>query len=87
MRTARSGAANRRLGNKPLDYEYLYQQVALPPYFPLVAWRGGVPVCKDDRQVGHATTGAWSPALKKYIALATLEKKFVPDRAPSSILK
>jgi aminomethyltransferase len=22
--------------------------------------------------VGHATTGGWSPALKKYIALATL---------------
>jgi len=55
------------------DYEYLFEQVGLPPQFPLVAWRGGVPVYKDERQVGHATTGAWSPALKKYIALATLE--------------
>jgi glycine cleavage system T protein (aminomethyltransferase) len=59
------------------DYEYLYQQVGLPPYFPLAAWRGGVPVYKDDRQVGHATTGAWSPTLKKYIALATIEKEFI----------
>ncbi len=58
-------------------YEYLYRQVGLPPYFPLVAWRGGVPVYKDDRQVGQATTGAWSPALKKYIALATIEKEFI----------
>jgi aminomethyltransferase len=59
------------------DYEYLYRQVDLPPHYPLVAWRGGVPVYKDERQVGHATTGAWSPALKKYIALATIEKEFI----------
>ena len=59
------------------DYECLYQQAGLAPQFPLAAWRGGVALFKDDRQIGHATTGAWSPTLKKYIALATLEKKFV----------
>jgi aminomethyltransferase len=58
------------------DYEDLYQQIGLAPYFPLTAWRGSVPVYKDSRQVGHATTGAWSPTLKKYIALATIEKGF-----------
>ena len=58
------------------DYEYLYKQAGLAPHFPLAAWRGGVPVFKDERQVGHATTGAWSPTLKKYIALATLDKPF-----------
>ncbi len=57
-----------------LDYEYLYQQEGLAPQYPLAAWRGSVPLRKDDRQVGYATTGAWSPALKKYFALATLEK-------------
>jgi aminomethyltransferase len=57
-----------------LDYEYLYQQAGLAPQYPLAAWRGSVPLRKDDRQVGYATTGAWSPALKKYLALATLEK-------------
>jgi len=57
-----------------LDYEYLYHQAGLAPQYPLTAWRGSVPLRKDDRQVGHATTGAWSPALKKYLALATLEK-------------
>jgi glycine cleavage system T protein (aminomethyltransferase) len=65
------------------DYEYLYQQLGLAPHFPLVAWRGSVPVYKDDRQVGHATTGAWSPTLKKYISLATIEKEFVQ---PGSVL-
>ena len=58
------------------DYEDLYRQLGLPPYFPLAAWRGSVPVYKDNRQVGHATTGAWSPTLKKYIALATVERDF-----------
>ena len=29
-----------------------------------------------ERQVGHATTGAWSPVLKKYIALATVGSEF-----------
>jgi aminomethyltransferase len=60
-----------------LDYEDLYQQVGLPPQIPLTAWRGGVPVYKDERQVGHATTGGWSPVLKKYIALATIRKEYV----------
>jgi aminomethyltransferase len=59
------------------DYEHLYQQVGLPPQIPLTAWRGGVPVYKEERQVGHATTGGWSPVLKKYIALATIRKEYV----------
>ena len=59
------------------DYERLYQQVGLPPQIPLTAWRSAVPVYKQTRQVGHATTGAWSPILKKYIALATVGKEYV----------
>ena len=54
-------------------YESLFQKAGLPPQIPLTAWRGTVPIYCEDRQVGHATTGAWSPTLKKYIALATLE--------------
>jgi aminomethyltransferase len=59
------------------DYEYLYQQAGLAPQYPLAAWRGSVPLRRDDRQVGYATTGAWSPALKKYLALATLDKPWL----------
>jgi aminomethyltransferase len=58
------------------DYEQLYRQAGLPPQIPLTAWRGGVPIYKEQRQVGHATTGAWSPALKKYIALATVGRQY-----------
>ncbi len=58
------------------DYEYLFTQVGLAPQFPSAAWRGSTPLNKDDRQVGYATTGAWSPVLKKYLALATVDREF-----------
>ncbi len=57
------------------DYERLYDHYHLPPQIPLTVWRGGVPVYRHGRQMGHATTGGWSPMLKKYIALATLSKE------------
>ncbi|MBM4264797.1 MAG: aminomethyl transferase family protein [Deltaproteobacteria bacterium] len=55
-------------------YESLFQEVGLPPQFPAAAWRSVVPLYRNGLQVGHATTGAWSPALKKYIALATVRQ-------------
>jgi aminomethyltransferase len=54
------------------DFERLYHESGLAPQVPSAAWRGGVPVYKNGRQVGKATTGCWSPTLKKYIALATV---------------
>jgi len=80
LRQAHEGGVPRQIVGLEVDledYEYLYKQIGLPPQFPLAAWRGGIPVFKDDRQIGHATTGAWSPTLKKNITLATLEKAFV----------
>jgi aminomethyltransferase len=55
-------------------YEKLFHSAGLAPPFPSAAWRGGVPVYRNGKQVGHATTGGWSPTLKKYLALATLRK-------------
>jgi aminomethyltransferase len=57
------------------QYENLFHKIGLPPQIPSVAWRGGAPVYRDERQVGHATTGGWSPILKKYIALATVRNE------------
>jgi aminomethyltransferase len=42
-----------------------------------------VPVYKDGRQVGKATTTAWSPTLKKLIALATIDR---PHNRPGATL-
>lgn len=58
------------------DYERLYQEVGLAPQLPTAAWRGGVPVYRDGKQVGQATTGGWSPTIKKYVALATVQSAF-----------
>jgi aminomethyltransferase len=47
-----------------------YENLGLPVQYPHVPWRDIVPLFQDDRQVGYATCGTWSPTLKKYVALA-----------------
>jgi len=56
--------------------ERLYEEVHLPPRLPAMAWRVSVPLYADGAQVGYATSGVWSPLLKKYIALAHVEAKY-----------
>jgi aminomethyltransferase len=52
--------------------ERLYTDVGLATRLPSTAWRVSVPIYSGLEQVGYATSGAWSPLLKKYITLAHL---------------
>jgi aminomethyltransferase len=55
------------------EVERLYEAVGLPPTAPATASRVAVPVYRDGRQVGRATSTTWSTMLKKMIALATVD--------------
>jgi glycine cleavage system T protein (aminomethyltransferase) len=59
------------------EYEALFRIRGLPPDVHPGAWRDARPVY-DTRGVfvGQATSGAWSPLLKKSLALATLRRGY-----------
>ncbi|HUR17224.1 MAG TPA: aminomethyltransferase family protein [Candidatus Limnocylindrales bacterium] len=70
------GGPKRRLVGLEIDWpsiEANFQQQGLPIRVPTAAWREQVPVYVGGRQVGRATSGTWSPTLKKHIALAQVD--------------
>ncbi len=61
------------------DLEALYKIHDLPPHVESGAWRRSIPIYHSHdktKQIGYATSGTWSPILKKNIALATIESKY-----------
>ena len=56
--------------------ERLYADAGLAARLPQVAWRTSVPIYSGAEQAGYATSGGWSPILKKYIALAHLRSRW-----------
>ena len=59
-----------------MGLEKLYGEVGLPPQIPSMAVRGSLPVMIDGKQIGYASTSTWSPVLKKYIALAHIQRPY-----------
>ncbi len=56
--------------------ETIFAEFGMPLYLPYQSWREAVPVYSGGRQIGKATSGTWSPMLKKYIAIARLKPRF-----------
>jgi aminomethyltransferase len=57
------------------DLERLYGMVGLPPQVAGRASRSAVPIYRNNRQIGQATSQTFSPILKRYIAIGTVLKE------------
>ena len=72
-----------------IDYRDLsaaFAKVDLPPGVPHEAWRRSVPLFRKSRrsrsglqQIGYATSGCFSPLLKRYLAIATIQPEFAAN--------
>ncbi|MCH8125604.1 aminomethyl transferase family protein [candidate division KSB1 bacterium] len=56
--------------------EQLYAEADLPPLVAGRASRDPLPVFKNGKQIGQMTSSTFSPLLKKYIAMGSIESKY-----------
>jgi len=86
VEAARRGVRKQVVGLE-LDWtevEALHEKVGLPPTAPAAASRVAVPVYRNGKQVGKATSTTWSPTLKRMVALATID---APHHATGTSLR
>jgi aminomethyltransferase len=74
----RRGVARQLVGVEVdwVEVEEQFDRFGLSPAAPSQASRAAVPVYAGDRQIGKATTTAFSPLLKKLIALASVGTEY-----------
>jgi aminomethyltransferase len=77
LRAEHARGPARRIVGLEVDWnevEKIYDTAGLAPAVAATASRAAVPVYRNGRQIGKATTTTWSPVLKRMIALATLDR-------------
>jgi aminomethyltransferase len=77
----------RRLVGLELDWggvERLHESCDLAPQVPATASRIAVPIYRNGKRVGRATSTTWSPTLKKLVAIASVASECA---APGSTLE
>jgi aminomethyltransferase len=77
LREEHRRGADRQIVGLEIDWnevEKLYDTAGLAPAVAATASRVAVPVYRNGRQVGKATSTTWSPTLKRMIALATVDR-------------
>jgi aminomethyltransferase len=82
LRAERARGPARRIVGLEIDWnevEAIYDEVGLAPAVAATASRVAVPVYRNSRQVGKATSTTWSPVLKRMIALATIDRPHHAD--------
>lgn len=67
-----------------VSLEALFTSLGLAPRLPTQAWRTSVPLydANGAAQVGYATSGCWSPLLKRYLTLAHVEARYAVPGTP-----
>ena len=58
------------------EFERQHHELGLTVPYPFMAWRAVIPLYAEGKQVGYATSGVWSPTLKKYIAFGHLQPSY-----------
>jgi aminomethyltransferase len=62
--------------------EAIFADFGMPLHLPYASWSEAVPIYSGGRQIGKATSGTWSPMLKKNIAIARLKPRYAaPGRS------
>jgi aminomethyltransferase len=62
-----------------LALEKVFSQYSMPLHLPYQSWIDAIPVYSDSDQrdhIGRATSGTWSPLIKKYVVIARVKPQY-----------